>query len=53
MRFSMSPWESFLVSRSKRIRSPIIMAGIVTWTSDARKKKLKRRPGFFVVTERQ
>jgi hypothetical protein len=29
VRFSMSPWDSFFVSRSKRRRSPIIMAGIV------------------------
>jgi len=35
------------------MRSPIIMAGIVTWTSDTRKKKYQGTQPFFGVTERE
>jgi hypothetical protein len=48
VRFSMSPWESFFVSRSRRMRSPIIMARIVAWSSYCRKTKLTRTEFFLV-----
>ncbi len=45
--------RKIFVSRSSRIRSPIIMAGIVTWTSVTSQEQNGKWTGLFGVTEDQ